>query len=301
MSRHVKDLESRLGLRLCRRGRGGFGLTTEGDRVYREIIQLLSSVEAFRSSIGDIHLRMGGRLAIAIFDKTATNPQAKVHLAVRRFVALAPEVQLDIHVKSIQGIERGLIDGSLHVGVMPVHRSSNTLEYRDLFGETMFLYCGALHPLFAARDEGLSWAKIRRLPFAALGYHSPNMEVSHRQALTRAATAYDREGIAALILSGEYLGFLPDHYADSFVKAGLMRAVNSRRLNYSCRFARVIRRSPEPSRAVRVFADCLLQAHRLEGLGTGQSMPAMATPVRVLGKYKYSPVKVSEAVSGRLG
>ena len=34
VSRHIKDLETRLGLRLCRRGRGGFALTTEGQLVY---------------------------------------------------------------------------------------------------------------------------------------------------------------------------------------------------------------------------------------------------------------------------
>ena len=30
ISRHIKDLETRLGLTLCRRGRGGFALTPEG-------------------------------------------------------------------------------------------------------------------------------------------------------------------------------------------------------------------------------------------------------------------------------
>ena len=36
VSRHVKDLETRLGLVLCRRGRAGFALTAEGQRVYDE-------------------------------------------------------------------------------------------------------------------------------------------------------------------------------------------------------------------------------------------------------------------------
>ena len=34
VSRHMKDLETRLGLTLCRRGRAGFALTAEGQRVY---------------------------------------------------------------------------------------------------------------------------------------------------------------------------------------------------------------------------------------------------------------------------
>jgi DNA-binding transcriptional LysR family regulator len=269
VSRHVKDLETRLGLRLCRRGRGGFALTAEGDRVYGEILKLLGSVESFRGGIDDIHRRMGGQLEIAIFDKTVSNPEAHIHLAVERFIAMAPDVRLSIHVDSTNGIERGLLDGTYHVGVMPTYRSSKTLSYTDLFGETMLMYCGVRHPLFNANNEALSWAKIRKLPFAGLGYHSPNMVLSHRARLERAATGYDQEAIATLVLSGAYLGFLPDHYAESFVKAGQLRAVYPQRFRYTCRFASVVRRSPAPSRAVRAFAECLLSAHGLPHPQTG--------------------------------
>ena len=37
----------------------GFALTAEGQRVYDETLRLLSAVDAFRSSIDDIHSRMG--------------------------------------------------------------------------------------------------------------------------------------------------------------------------------------------------------------------------------------------------
>ncbi|WP_129778108.1 LysR family transcriptional regulator [Peristeroidobacter soli] len=262
VSRHVKDLETRLGLRLCRRGRGGFGLTAEGDRVYREILKLLGSVEAFRGGIDDIHRRMGGQLEIALFDKTVSNPEARIHVAVERFTTLAPEVRLSVHVDSINGIERGLLDGTYHVGVIPTHRSSKALSYTDLFGETVLMYCGVRHPLFSTDNDGLSWAKLRKLPFAGLGYHSPNMVASHKARLERAATGFDQEAIATLVLSGAYLGFLPDHYADSFVKAGQLRAVHPQRFRYVCRFASVVRRSPAPSRVVRAFAECLATAHQ---------------------------------------
>ncbi len=35
VSRQLKDLEIRLGMRLCERGRSGFALTTEGEAVYQ--------------------------------------------------------------------------------------------------------------------------------------------------------------------------------------------------------------------------------------------------------------------------
>ncbi|KAF1021752.1 MAG: HTH-type transcriptional regulator CysL [Paracidovorax wautersii] len=261
VSRHVKDLETRLGLVLCRRGRAGFALTPEGQRVYEETLRLLASVDGFRSSIDDIHCRMGGQLELAVFDKTASNPQARIGEAIARFAQQAPEVSLSVHVASISTIERGIIDGHFHVGVIPTHRHSQSLAYADLFGETMLLYCGSQHPLYGARHDGLSWDALRDYPFAGLGHHSPNMELSHRANLTRRATGSDEEAIALLILSGQFLGFLPDHYAGRFEQQGLMQAIAPERFNYACRFVSVLRRSPQPSRATQLFHECLLAVH----------------------------------------
>ncbi|RYZ01956.1 MAG: hypothetical protein EOO24_14690, partial [Comamonadaceae bacterium] len=158
-------------------------------------------------------------------------------------------------------IEQAALDGSLHVGVIPEHRSSRSLAYQDLFGETMLLCCGVGHPLFAAPSRGLTWARLRAHAFAGLGYHSPNMALSHQARLERKATGFDQEAIATLVLSGRYLGFLPDHYAQPFVAAGSMRTVLPARFRYDCRFVSVVRKSPEPSRAAQLFADCLARAH----------------------------------------
>ncbi|AGK50758.1 MULTISPECIES: LysR family transcriptional regulator [Burkholderia] len=261
ISRHVKDLETRLGLVLCRRGRAGFTLTPEGQTVYEETLRLLASVEAFRSRVDGIHDRMGGELQIAVFDKTATNPRARLGDAIGRFHDEAPDVALNLHVASINEVERGIIDGSYQVGIIPAHRSSGSLVYADLFDERMLLYCGANHALFDAPHAKLTWRQVRGYAFAGLGYHSPNMELSHRAKLTRSATASDQESIATLILSGRYLGFLPDHYAESFEAKGLMRSVAPQRFHYSCRFVSLLRRSPRPSRAALLFQECLEIAH----------------------------------------
>ncbi|MBB4220297.1 LysR family transcriptional regulator [Variovorax guangxiensis] len=262
VSRHVKDLETRLGLVLCRRGRAGFALTGEGQRVYDETLRLLASVDAFRGSIDDIHNRMGGQLDVALFDKTATNPQARIGDAIARFTEIAPEVRLAVHVGSINAIEQGVLEGNFQIGIIPAHRASKSLVYADLFDETMLLYCGAGHPLFGVSHDKLTWVRLREHHFAGLGYHSPNMELSHRAKLSRMATGFDQEAIATLILSGRFLGFLPDHYAQVFEERGLMKAVLPARFNYACRFVSLLRRSPKPSRAVLAFQECLEQAHR---------------------------------------
>lgn len=261
VSRHIKDLETRLGLTLCRRGRSGFALTAEGQQIYQQTLQLLSATEAFRSGVDEIHQRMGGQLHVAVFDKTVTNPACHIAQAIAAFTAQAPDVALNLHVANLNGIERGVLDGQFQIGIIPGHRNSDTLQYTHLFNEAMHLYCGAQHRLFRAEAEPLDWAGLRGYAFAGLGYHSPNMEMSQHMRMTRKATASDQESIATLILSGEFLGFLPAHYAQSFVQAGHMRAIQPALFHYECHFFSILRRSPQPGRVARAFQACLEQAH----------------------------------------
>ena len=265
VSRHIKDLETRLGLVLCRRGRAGFALTPEGQKIYAQTTQLLAATDAFRSSVDEIHQRMGGQLQVAVFDKTVSNPQAHIAQAIALFTKRASDVGLNLHVATLNGIERGVLDGQFHIGIIPGHRNSDTLQYSRLFDENMRLYCGAGHALFGADHSHLDWEAVRALPFAGLGYHSPNLQVSQRLQLTRMATGFDQESIATLILSGCFLGFLPDHYAQSFVARGQMQAVKPDVFQYDCEFFAITRRSPVASRATRAFLGCLEEAHAAQG------------------------------------
>jgi len=269
VSRHVKDLETRLGLTLCRRGRAGFAVTSEGQQIYAETLRLLAGADAFRRSVDEIHRQMGGQISVAVFDKTASNPAARIPQAIALFSELAPDVGLNLHVAPINVIERGVIDGQFQVGVIPGHRSSQTLAYQTLFDETMLLYCGASHALFKADTSGMGWEALNGHPFAGLGYHSPNMEISQKVGLRRQATGYDQESIATLLLSGKYLGFLPDHYAKGFVQAGQMWPVKPALFRYVCGFFSIVRRSPEPSRVTSAFHECLLRAHQPGAAGPG--------------------------------
>lgn len=263
VSRHIKDLETRLGLTLCRRGRAGFALTPEGEQIYAETLRLLAGVDAFRSRVDEIHQRMGGELHLAVFDKTASNPEAFIGEAIALFQAQAPGVSLHLHVAPLNVIERGVLDGQFQVGVVPGHRTSGALVYDELFSETMYLYCGRTHPLFAASvaQQPADWAALHAHAFAGLGYHSPNMELAQKVQLTRQATGYDQESIATLILSGRYLGFLPDHYAESFVRQGRLRAVQPNVFSYRCSFFGIVRASPQAARVTLAFQACLHQAH----------------------------------------
>lgn len=261
ISRHVKDLETRLGLVLCRRGRSGFALTPEGAQAYEAALNLLSATDAFRHRLHDIHQRLGGDLHVAVFEKTASNPRSRIPQALASFRAQVPGAQLHLHVGTIGAIERGVIDGHYHLGIIPEHRNSQSLSYQTLFDETMCLYAGQGHPWFGQHERTRSWKALRGQALAALGYHSPNMALAHEHGLERSATASDQEAVATFVLSGQFVGFLPDHYAEPFVRAGRIRAVSPQTLNYGCRFSAIWRTSPKPSRLTQAFFKVLCEAH----------------------------------------
>jgi len=202
---------------------------------------------------------------VAMFDKTVSNEACKVSDAIYAYQQQAPNVNVEIHVVPVNTIEQGILDGRYHIGIIPTHRTSSSLHYLPLFGEQMYLYCGAKHPLFSALGN-IPDTAIRDAKYAGLSFHSPNMDKSMALGLNRMAVANDQEGIATLICSGSYLGFLPEHYAESFVGKGQMRAIEPANFAYHCDFAAIYRKSPKPTRLVKLFLDALAREHGKEAI-----------------------------------
>jgi biotin operon repressor len=74
ISQQMSDLEQRLGLRLCQRGRAGFALTEEGREVYQSTQQLLAALESFRTEVNGLHQHLRGELNIGLTDNLVTVP-----------------------------------------------------------------------------------------------------------------------------------------------------------------------------------------------------------------------------------
>lgn len=262
ISRHLKDLETRLGVRLCERGRSGFKLTEEGGTVLDAARRLLSQIEGFRREVAGLHGGMRGELNLAVFDKFVTNPACKLAQTIAAFGAEASGVTLNLHVSGTIAIEKGLLEGQFQVGIHPFHRASESLLSWPLFAEQMWLYGSPDHPLLrggATPDD----PALRTADFVGLGYHSPNMEHFWRLGLQPAARAHEQEGSVVLIRSGRYLGFLPDHYAQSFEAAGVLRRIPSDTLQYRCNWGVSVARSPSPGRIARHFIGRLRELHGL--------------------------------------
>jgi len=163
------------------------------------------------------------------------------------------EVTVHIHMEPSDAVIRGVMDGHLHVGVVPAVNLPTSLETRLLYDEPSYLYCSAEHPLFSVPDEALSLAQIASHPAIRPRYPLPDAARQAHEALNLQASASDREGAAFLILTGRFMGFLPEHVAEQWVAAGKMRALHTATQHYRIPFVLITRHDRRPNRVVDAF------------------------------------------------
>ncbi|PBP95399.1 LysR family transcriptional regulator [Pseudomonas congelans] len=257
ISQQMSDLEQRLGLRLCRRGRAGFSLTDEGREVYQSSLQLLSALESFRTEVNGLHQNLRGELNIGLTDNLVTLPHMRITHALARLKERGPGVHINIRMIAPAEVERGVLDGGLHVGVVPQASALPGLEYHSLYSERSLLYCAVGHPLFYADNATLDDARLAQQEAIAPTFRLPGDVQDHYQALTCTASASDREGIAFLILTGRYIGYLPDHYANAWVQEGRLRALKPDSKFYDLNLVTVTRKGRRPHLVLESFLETL--------------------------------------------
>jgi len=234
ISLHMSDLEARLGFRLCSRGRGGFQLTEQGRLAYEETKRFLAYMDEYVGQLAALRSELAGKLVIGAVDALLTHPEFPVTNAIRRFNQQAHHVHLELVVTSRDELERGVLDGSIHVAVVPYLRQVDGLHFKPLFNERHELYCGRGHPLFDCAMKAIPEAVLASHRFVLRRYQAEQDRVRFANA-EHGATIQTMEAMLTLLLTGSYVGFLPDHYAAEWVKRGELRAINAETLGYSSR------------------------------------------------------------------
>jgi DNA-binding transcriptional LysR family regulator len=265
ISKYISDLELRLDLKLCNRGPAGFSLTDDGEKVLRAAEGLLASVTDFRAEVNELKPQLAGTLRIALIDQSGYNPEAFVPGTIRAFNKAAPAVEIELSLEPPNVIETKVIGGELDIGILALHRPSPSLDYVPLYGENMFLYCGKGHPFFASSEPELRLADVQAMNYAGIRVNSPNLHVGQKLGFRRAAKVQNEQALAILIMSGSYLGFLPDHLAADFVRHGLMKRVLPGEIAYRTQFAAATRKRPAVNRITKLFLDTLIENHSGQG------------------------------------
>ncbi len=242
ISMAMSELESVLNMRLCHRGRSGFSMTEQGDQVYRATLQLLGSLQTFKTQVNAINTELVGELNIGITDNLVTIPQMRISRALSQLKQRAPKIAINISMIPPNEIEAAILNNNLHIGVVPEIRKLPGLNYFSLYKEKSLLYCSDTHPLFEEDLENISDHSISQYD-AVVPNYAQTAELKKPQIVLKSmATSTDREGIAFLILTGRFLGFLPTHFAERWVSINKLRAIQPDRRNFHTLFSAVSRK-----------------------------------------------------------
>ncbi|TDF86273.1 LysR family transcriptional regulator [Pseudomonas sp. H9] len=264
ISEQMSLLETRLGVRLCDRGRSGFRLTDEGAVLYEAAQRMLAAVETFSMEAATLRQQLSGILRIGVIDATLTDPGSPLTLAIRRFGELAPQVHLQIHIDTPSALEQRVMDGRLHLAVGPFPSRLPGLDYTPLYKETHGLFCSRSNPLFEQDDASITPQLLSQARVAARTFLG-RFDLDQLQAERAAGSVDNVEARAMMIVSGQYIGFLPLHYAQPWVDKGELRRLCPEQYAPQLSFDIIRHRGVSPPRTVVAFHQQVLDCTAAQG------------------------------------
>ena len=262
ISRQIGDLERRLGMRLCQRGRAGFRLTDEGQVVYEACQHLSTALESFRATVGALRGELVGDLSIAVIDNLATERGYPLADVLRAFRGRARQVHIHFHTLAPDEIERAVLENRVNLGIGVFHQHRPGLLYEALYDDPVELYCGSGHALFDRAPHAMGRDDLHAADLVHRAYLSERQVAPLTGDLQTTAAARQIEGVAFLILSGWHIGYLPVSYAERWVATGRMRSVAPETYRLNTKIELVTRRGVALTLVSQTFTDILRQVTR---------------------------------------
>lgn len=256
ISQQMARLETRLGYRLCSRGKSGFRLTEKGERLLEATRGLLVQIEQFRQQANGVAGRLLGTLRIGMAENQDKVITLRLAEAIGRFRQREESVQLELISAPPAELERLLLEQRLDYAISYFSGNQAAFDYQPLFEETQRLYCGRQHPLFPQGQvdrQALLEADQVRHSYRLLKGGEPFM--SQRSS----AQAEQIDSVLTFILSGRHIGYLPYHCAGPWEAQGALRALDPS-LDFVVPFTLARHRGRVPGEAQQAFAEDLLAA-----------------------------------------
>ena len=260
ISVHMSNLESRLKLRLCLRGRGGFSLTQDGQVIYHAVIQLFDSLDDFSLLASSLGSELSGEIVILCSDSLNQNKQQKLAQVIKSIHQNAPNLHLALDGDTVANIEKSILNDKAHIGVYPAYREVDGLIYQALFNEAIYLCCSKTHPFFDLVDSKITHEALSTIPAIHPGIHIDPAGREQLKQLNLSAKAYQFDTRKTMILSGCYLGFLPQSYIQQELNKGEIRIIKPDSFTYQFKLSMVYKKSPREQNKVDLLKTSFAQA-----------------------------------------
>ncbi|AOE83002.1 LysR family transcriptional regulator [Pseudomonas sp. TCU-HL1] len=257
ISTQMAKLETRLGFRLCERGKAGFRLTPKGEQVLAATRKLFGAIETFKGEARGMSGLLLGELRIGLSESLDNQVLQRLGAAIGRFRQRNQAVQFELISAMPAELERRLLQDQLHLAIGYFSGTQAALDYQPLFSEQQRLFCGVGHPLFDRAEVGLEDISSCDL------VHHPYRFEEARQPFKSGPSSARTEQVEcslAFVLSGAHIGYLPEHIAEPWEASGQLRALLPEETGYRVQFHLTRHRGRQPSEAQVAFVEDLLKA-----------------------------------------
>ena len=262
ISTHLATLEARVGFRLCERGRSGFRLTPKGERFLAAANALLSNVTDFGVTVRNMDKTLVGNLRIGLIDHPPGRMMTQVSSGIAAFRKRNEAVRFTIAVLPPPRLEELLTQGELDLALSYFWRHLPGTQYHPLFKERQIACCGAGHRLFeqagrVTREEAALFEWTWR------SYPLPDAVTITSSSEVR-AVADDMDAVAILVMTGRYLGYLPEHLAKPYINRKLLAPLNPAVFGYDVQFEMAHRHHAGRNEVFSAFFKDFTSARRID-------------------------------------
>ena len=163
-------------------------------------------------------------------------------------------MHLHLSVMSPYELQLGVQDNRLDLAIGAFSTRMSGLVYMPLYREQHWLYCSNRHPLF--NERRIPEQVITQQRMVGRGYWS-QAELARHGFKHSAATVESMEAQLILVLSGAYIGYLPEHYAQAWADKGDLRVLLPATFGYQAPFSMIMRRGRSREPLIQTFRDLL--------------------------------------------
>jgi len=217
ISAAIKKLEERLDLVLCHRGRGGFQMTKEGEVVFQETKRIFNAFDNFVFNLKSLHDDYSGHITIVLMSGLATSMQLAVSKAVKSTMKKFDDIHVNIQTRLYNEVEHVALSGECHLvlSTYDMVKPESVTFHPVGINCSGRLYCSPTHPLAKFRDVDRLPDNVNIEDYPAIGMSglssSNYIDVDKRLSIQTFSDSY--EVCMAAIMTGEYVGLLPDYIA----------------------------------------------------------------------------------------
>ncbi|PTT99700.1 LysR family transcriptional regulator, partial [Pseudomonas sp. HMWF031] len=169
----------------------------------------------------------------------------------------SPKVRFQLQATQLDEVERGVVEGRLVAGIVPVYQKREEFDYYALYEERSEVYCAVGHPLFSMAEAEMGANVLQDYECINHRYAIHRDKLNFARYDSFSASATQVEAVALLIKTGRFVGFLPQHYAAPMVERGEFRAVCPDLIHIVTPFSLIQRHNTVRSPLVKAFTRAL--------------------------------------------